>query len=95
MISTHIRAHVVMPEDVISEVDDAAGTGNRSAFIEEAVAEALRLERRRKFLRKFEVNPPGRWGYPGEEHMDAAEWVHLDRRRGDHIDELWADRREE
>ena len=40
-----MRAHVVLAEDLIRDVDAVVGKGKRSRFIEEAVREKLRQEK--------------------------------------------------
>jgi predicted transcriptional regulator len=47
-----VRAHVVLPEELLAEVDRLAGKRKRSRFVEEAVREKLTLERQRKALRE-------------------------------------------
>lgn len=42
----HRRAHVVMPEELVAEVDALVGQRRRSQFITEAVKEKLRRRRR-------------------------------------------------
>lgn len=40
------RAHVVMPEDLLQEIDARVGQRHRSEFIQEAIAEKLQRLRR-------------------------------------------------
>jgi len=95
MINEKVRIHLVVPKHLVEEIDEIAGARHRSAYVAELIERESKLRRRRKWLEEFEKNPPGPWGFPGEEHMDSAEWVHMDRRRGDRIDELWGRQREE
>lgn len=39
-----MRTHVVLPEELVQEIDKRVGKGQRSRFIEEAVREKLRSE---------------------------------------------------
>jgi len=39
-----MRTHVVLPEDLVKEIDRVAGRRKRSQFIEEAVSEKLQRE---------------------------------------------------
>jgi predicted transcriptional regulator len=43
-IPVPVRAHVVLPEDLLERVDRAAGKRRRSRFVEEAVREKLDRE---------------------------------------------------
>jgi len=43
-----MRLHIVLDDDLVSAVDEMAGTGGRSAFVREAVAGAV--DRRRRLL---------------------------------------------
>jgi hypothetical protein len=44
------RAHVVLPQDVMNEIDEVVGPRGRSRFIEEAVVRELRRRRLRAAL---------------------------------------------
>jgi hypothetical protein len=78
-----MRAHVVLPEEMIEEIDCLAGKRGRSHFIEEAVADKLRRARMLKLLE----NPPPpldpleypEWSTPEK----VSQWVHDSRRRDD------------
>ncbi len=39
-----MRTHVILPEDLVQAIDNLAGKGKRSQFIEAAVREKLRTE---------------------------------------------------
>jgi hypothetical protein len=78
-----MRAHIVLPDDLIQEVDGLVGPRQRSKFVAEAVREKLRRERvRRAFdevagsLAQNEI--PG-WESPAA----AVDWVRSLRREGD------------
>jgi metal-responsive CopG/Arc/MetJ family transcriptional regulator len=76
-----MRAHVVLPEEMIEEIDRVAGKRGRSKFIEEAVHEKLALKRQREAIAKaragaFRIANPD-WSTP----QKVSEWVHEGRRR--------------
>lgn len=77
------RAHVVLPEGLLHEVDELVGPRGRSDFIAAAALEKLERERLRNaahelagFLR--DVDTP-HWRTP----EDASEWVRSLRRESD------------
>ena len=45
-----IRTHLVLPAEVVKQIDDLVGTRKRSAFIAEAAREKLHAERLRKAI---------------------------------------------
>ena len=49
------RAHVLLPHDLVKEIDSIVGPRGRSAFLVETAREAVR---RRKLLRFFESDTP-------------------------------------
>ena len=49
------RAHILLPHDLVKEIDSFVGPRGRSAFLVETAREALR---RRKLLRFFESGTP-------------------------------------
>jgi metal-responsive CopG/Arc/MetJ family transcriptional regulator len=77
-----MRAHVVLPEDLVAEVDRIAGKRKRSEFIEEAVRERVRREKLRDVLKRAagSMNPADypEWSTPEK----TSKWVH-DMRRAD------------
>lgn len=80
------RAHVVMPDDLIAEVDRLVGQRERSRFVTEAVRAKLARERLKQVAAELggslaDVPIPG-W----ETSESAAEWVHSLRRSGDRRD---------
>jgi hypothetical protein len=67
-----VRAHVVLPTDLVSSVDRLVGRRGRSRFVTEAVAEKLARLRRETVLRGAAGALGGR-DLP--EWEDAAAWV--------------------
>ena len=70
------RAHVVLPNDLVCEIDHRVGQRRRSEFIQEAIEEKLkRLGRVEAFDRVVgslkDVDIPG-WETP----ESSAQWVH-------------------
>ena len=70
------RAHVVLPDELLRDVDARVGQRRRSEFIQEAIEEKLtRLSRLEAFERVVgslkDVDTPG-WETPEA----AAQWVH-------------------
>lgn len=51
MIAEGVRTHVVIPRDVLDEVDRVAGQRKRSEFVTEALREKLQRERQAHALR--------------------------------------------
>jgi hypothetical protein len=47
-----MRAHLVLPDELVKEVDNLVGKRNRSRFIVEAARERLRRERLSKAIRE-------------------------------------------
>lgn len=90
------RAHVVLPEDLLKEVDRVAGKRKRSRFIEEAVRDRLSREALRLALEKtagiLRAEDYPEWSTP--EQISA--WVH-DLRQADNerLARKWAGREEE
>ncbi len=83
-MSDVIRAHVIMPRDLLAEVDKLVGSRRRSEFIVEAVRERMRQERQSRALREAPILDLAE--HP--EWVDSSKWVH-DLRQADqrHIDE--------
>jgi metal-responsive CopG/Arc/MetJ family transcriptional regulator len=83
-----VRTHVVMPKEVVDEIDELVGPRRRSEFLTELAQKELR---RRRLLEAFdraagslaEVEIPG-W----ETSESAEEWVRNLRREGTRDD--WA-----
>lgn len=78
-----MRLHITLDDEVIAEVDKVAGPRRRSAFIVEAVLDALDQHRRLALLESAfgSIAPEGHVWDP-----DPAAWVrderHADRHRG-------------
>jgi metal-responsive CopG/Arc/MetJ family transcriptional regulator len=69
------RVHVVLPSELIEEIDARVGPRNRSRFIQDALEEKLNRPQRVEALeRAVEANPDG--GIPEWETREStAEWV--------------------
>ncbi|MBI2912278.1 MAG: hypothetical protein HYY05_09045 [Chloroflexi bacterium] len=78
-----MRAHVILPEELVNEVDQVAGTRKRSAFFEAAIREKLARERQSEALRGLagilapEDYPE--WATPEQ----TSAWVRAQRRLDD------------
>lgn len=78
-----VRAHMIIPEDIVDEVDRLVGPRQRSRFVTEAIREKLA---RTRLIRAFDqaagsladVDIPG-W----ETRESAVQWVRSLRREGD------------
>ena len=78
-----MRTHMILPDDLVTEVDRFVGKGKRSKFIEEAVAEKLRAERLLKALDDT-AGILSDHDYPEWSTVEkVAAWVHDLRREGD------------
>jgi len=73
------RAHILLPQDLVREIDAIVGPRGRSAFLVETAREAVR---RRKLLRFLESDEPVANGDQVEE-QDSASWVRKLRRESD------------
>jgi len=76
-----IRTHVVLPEDLVREIDELVGPRGRSAFIEETARDAVRRKRLLRFLRRHE--PAWKQENHPELAKGAAEWVRKLRAEGE------------
>lgn len=78
-----MRAHLVLSEEVVKEIDELVGKRKRSWFIEEAVREKLRRERQSAALAAtagvLSAEDYPEWATP----ENVAAWVHKMRRRDD------------
>jgi hypothetical protein len=67
------RAHILLPHDLVKEIDSIVGPRGRSAFLVETAREAVR---QRKLLRFLESGTPA---WKDEDHPElergAASWV--------------------
>jgi len=80
MSTKMVRTHIIMPEDLVADVDRLVGPRHRSEFVANAVEEKLSRERLRRAAMKLggslaDKNIPG-W----ESTESAAEWVRSLRR---------------
>lgn len=82
---SHKRAHVVLPDDLLSEIDALVGQRGRSAFL----VEVLRDEVGRRRLLKVLGDPEPIW--KDEDHPELAEgsdtWVRKVREEGDRLEQ--------
>ena len=73
-----MRTHISLPEDLVAEIDALVGARKRSAFIEEAVRNRMRLEKQRQAFEYVASLPP--LEIPEDEKnlgwasMDGVEW---------------------
>ncbi len=78
-----MRTHVILPEDLVKSVDDLAGKGKRSQFIEEAIREKLRIDTLHAALEAtagaFSAKDHPHWDTPEK----VASWVRESRRESD------------
>lgn len=75
------RAHVVLPEDLIREIDSLVGSRGRSSFLVETAREAIRRRKLLEFLDK------GRAVWNDADHPElsggSAGWVRKIRRESE------------
>lgn len=75
------RAHVILPEELVREIDSMVGTRGRSNFLVETAREAIR---RRKLLQFLESEQPA---WKNEDHSElehsSARWVRELRRESE------------
>jgi hypothetical protein len=76
-----LRTHVVMPNDLVAEIDRIVGKRGRSEFIVHAAQRELKRLQQLKALEKIK----GAWRDEDHPELSAgsAEWVRLIRREGD------------
>lgn len=76
-----IRTHVLLPEDLIREIDALVGPRGRSAFIVETARDAVRRKRLLEFLEREQPV------WKEEDHPEVAkgssQWIHKIRRESD------------
>ena len=81
MYVSTIRTHVLLPEDLVREIDALVGPRGRSAFIVETARDAVRRKRLLEFLDSEEPV------WKDEDHPEvangAAQWVQKIRRESD------------
>lgn len=77
------RAHVLLPDDLLREIDALVGPRGRSAFLVETARSEVR---RQKLLQFLESKDPA-WKNKEEDHPELAEgadaWVRKVRRESD------------
>ena len=66
------RAHIVLPQDLIKDIDAEVGPRGRSAFLVEIAREGLR---RRRLLRLLRSDEPVIAGDDNDPREDSAKWV--------------------
>ena len=75
------RAHILLPQDLVKEIDSIVGPRGRSAFLVETAREAVR---RKKLLRFLESDTPA---WKDADHSElahgAAAWVRELRRESE------------
>ncbi len=77
-----MRTHVILPVDLVEEVDRTVGARRRSHFVEEAIRSHLRREKMATALRETAGSLKG--DYPGWETPEkVSEWVAKSRREDD------------
>jgi predicted transcriptional regulator len=76
-----VRTHVVLPAELVRQIDQLAGKRKRSAFIEGAVEERVKRERLRKALEATAGALKGKLPPEWEEPGGSAEWVHRNRQQ--------------
>jgi predicted transcriptional regulator len=70
-----MRAHVVLDDELVDEVDALTGRRRRSAFIEDAVREKLQRERQTRALEKY-IESGERPDHPNwRTPEDTSRWV--------------------
>ena len=83
MPSNTIRTHIVIPRQLVEEVDQAIGRRSRSKFFAEAVAEKLARMRRSQLAREA-GGSLAHVDIPGWETSEAAvKWVRASRKADD------------
>jgi hypothetical protein len=71
-----LRAHIVLPAELVQEIDELVGPRGRSAFLVETASKEIK---RRKLLAFLESNEPA-WtdeNHPDLAKSETAEWVRL------------------
>jgi hypothetical protein len=76
-----IRTHIILPEDLVREIDALVGSRGRSAFIVETARDAVRRKRLLQFLRSKE--PAWKDGNHPELAGGSGKWVRKMRAAGE------------
>jgi metal-responsive CopG/Arc/MetJ family transcriptional regulator len=93
MSADTVRAHVVLPKELVDSIDDLVGRRARSKFLAEAAEEKLRRLRQIEAIERVAgslkyVDIPG-WETP----ESTVEWVRKSREEDDRrLDEIWRGR---
>jgi len=89
-----ITTHVVLPSDLLEEVDKEIGGGSRSPFIAEAVERDLYRRETVRLFRELTSDPTARPSNPAWATPEStSQWVRAQREEWDRrLDELWAER---
>jgi predicted transcriptional regulator len=78
-----MRTHIVVPDDLVDEVDRLVGKRQRSAFFTEAARERLRREKRSRALKEgagiLKAEDYPQWATPEK----VARWVRKVRRESE------------
>ena len=78
-----MRTHVILPEDLVKSVDELAGKGKRSQFIEEAIREKVRIDTLLAALKAtagmLSAEDYPEWSTPEK----VASWVRESRKQSD------------
>jgi len=78
-----MRTHIIIPKDLVADVDRLVGARHRSAFVAEAVAEKVARERLREAAHRLGGSLADK-DIPGWESTEsAAEWVRALRRESE------------
>ena len=63
-----LRMHIVVPKDLVTQIDELAGERGRSAFVVEKMTAAVKRERLLNFLEDMEKSP----AWKDEDHPELA-----------------------
>lgn len=78
-----VRTHIVLPKELVEDVDRVVGLRHRSEFVAEAVAEKLSRERLRRAAHRLGGTLANK-DIPGwESTASAVEWVRTLRRESE------------
>ena len=89
-----MRAHIVVPEELIEEIDRIAGKRKRSRFVEEAIREKLAREAMGRALEKSAgiLNPADYPHWETPEKTDA--WIRASRQLdNERLKREWGERK--
>ncbi len=76
---TNVRMHLVVPAELVAQIDALAGERGRSRYIVEALEMRMRRDQRKIALdRLMDPDPPGTPA-PLWEGIDSVEWVRQQR----------------